>query len=387
MRCARTDKGVHAAGNIISLKLIQGDPDIVSKINDKLSEQIRVWGIQRVNNSFSCYQLCDSRIYEYLIPTLAFLPPHPSSFLGKKLDELAKEVGDEEGYRSRQEEVSTWWETIDRDTIAPLVKELPDDIRDAVVKGLWNEKTEESESSEGAAAKVETKTESTEDAAVEAETKTESTAEEPAIDEEKLLRVAEAVKSIRIAYHKMRQTYRIDAARLKRVQAAFETYVGTKRFHNYTVQKKFTDASSQRHIKSFVVSDKPIVIGDTEWLSLKVHGASFMMHQIRKMVSLATLTVRCGSKPEIINESFKNVRMAIPKAPGLGLLLERPVFESFNARAAKTLKDVEPIRFEKWEKEMEEFKNREIYERIFREEEEIHAYVFSCPQRSFESLS
>src|SRR6201999_1498887 len=48
-RCARTDKGVHAAGNVISLKLIIEDTDIVRKINENLPPQIRVWGIERTN--------------------------------------------------------------------------------------------------------------------------------------------------------------------------------------------------------------------------------------------------------------------------------------------------------------------------------------------------
>lgn len=87
VRCARTDKGVHAAGNVISLKLIVEDPNIVQTINENLPAQIRVWGMERTNGSFSCYQTCDSRWYEYLIPTFAFIPPHPQSFLGKKLGE------------------------------------------------------------------------------------------------------------------------------------------------------------------------------------------------------------------------------------------------------------------------------------------------------------
>lgn len=43
-RAARTDKGVHAAGNLVSLKMIIEDPDIVAKVNSYLPEQIRVWG-------------------------------------------------------------------------------------------------------------------------------------------------------------------------------------------------------------------------------------------------------------------------------------------------------------------------------------------------------
>ncbi len=104
VRCARTDKGVHAAGNVISLKLIVEDDDIVARINSKLSPQIRVWGIQRTTGSFSCYQACDSRWYEYLIPTHAFLPPHPASFLGKRLAHDAAKYDDEAGFRARQHE-------------------------------------------------------------------------------------------------------------------------------------------------------------------------------------------------------------------------------------------------------------------------------------------
>lgn len=62
VRCARTDKGVHAAGNVISLKLIIEEEDIVEKINSHLSPQIRIWGMQRTTGSFSCYQACDSTL-------------------------------------------------------------------------------------------------------------------------------------------------------------------------------------------------------------------------------------------------------------------------------------------------------------------------------------
>ncbi|KAJ1931375.1 tRNA pseudouridine synthase 1, partial [Linderina macrospora] len=74
-RAARTDKGVHAAGQAVSLKMIIEDPEIVSKINEKLPEQIRVWGYVRVIRSFNAKTMCDSRVYEYLLPTYVFMPP------------------------------------------------------------------------------------------------------------------------------------------------------------------------------------------------------------------------------------------------------------------------------------------------------------------------
>ena len=67
-------------------------------------------------------------------------------------------------------------------------------------------------------------------------------------------------------------------------------------------------------------------------------------------------------------------RLSIPKAPGLGLLLERPVFDAYNEKLVGEF-GRESIDFSKFGKEMEEFKQREIYERIFREEDRDHPYV------------
>lgn len=138
IRCARTDKGVHAAGNLISLKLIVEDPDIVSKINEKLSPQIRVWGIERTNGSFSAYQFCDSRIYEYMIPTHCFIPPHPKSFLGKKMVELAQEANDLEGYLDRQKEVADVWTEMEEKYFKPVIEDIDPTIRDLALKVFYD---------------------------------------------------------------------------------------------------------------------------------------------------------------------------------------------------------------------------------------------------------
>jgi len=85
------------------------------------------------------------------------------------------------------------------------------------------------------------------------------------------------------------------------------------------------------------------------------------------MVGMVALTVRCGTDPKIMEESFGNVIVRIPKVPGLGLLLERPVFDSYNEKSA-TQNGREKVDFNKYNKEIEDFKEREIYQRIFREE-------------------
>lgn len=399
VRCARTDKGVHAAGNMVSLKLIVEDEDIVQKINAELSPQIRVWGIERTIGSFSCYQACDSRWYEYLIPSYSFLPPHPSSWLAKQLEIIADEAGDREGYESRQEEVRGFWEKIDEEDIKPILETIDEDIRWEVVKALQGEeeagaKTTKTDADVEQTVKIgstvtleplggEAKSETTEEAAIIINEPSQTSADNAQTEEtesEHTLRLRAATKRLRNAYVDAKRKYRIPQSRIAKIQSGLNKYLGTKNYHNYTIQKTFKDPSCKRHIKSFKVNTSPILIGDgpdaekTEWLSLKVHGQSFMMHQIRKMVGMVTLLVRAGAPiSPIMNESFTAARFSIPKVPGLGLLLERPVFDSYNKLQAPK-HGREKLDFDRYETELEAFKQREIYERIFREEEEKNEF-------------
>jgi len=415
VRCARTDKNVHAAGNMISLKLIVEDPDIVEKINENLHPQIRVWGIERTIGSFSCYQACDSRWYEYLIPTLAFLPPHPSSWLAKNLERIADEAGDREGYESRQADVKDFWPKVEEEQIKAILDTIDEDIRWDVVKALQGEEeasakavkpdadaeepvkagasvkkedTEVKEEPEVKDGKTEIKEEKPEIKEEKPEVKDENSAQviktdgaeaTTVIDKEhqdRVQRLRAATKAVRAAYNAAKRRYRITEARIDRVQQALNNYLGTRNYHNYTVQKAFKDPSANRHIKSFVVNRKPILIGDgpeeekTEWLSLKVHGQSFMMHQIRKMIGMVTLLVRSGSDiDKTMAHSFTDAKYSIPKVPGLGLMLERPVFDSYNSMQASK-HEREPLRFDKYDDKIEEFKHREIYARMFAEEQQ-----------------
>lgn len=388
VRCARTDKGVHAAGNVISLKLIVEEPNIIQTINDNLPPQIRVWGIERTNGSFSCYQTCDSRWYEYLIPTYSFLPPHPESYLGKKLVESAEKEGVFETYQSLQEDVADFWKHTRDNYVQPILDKLDLEMRESVMSSIHN-----SEDDDAAAKKVVKKQEKGEpNLQVEAMEVGQETAtsndnvpkvENDAVpapsfanaESKSVLTPLEiAVKEVKMAYITAKKAYRISTVRRQRVQDSLECYLGTRNFHNYTIQKSYSDPSAKRVIRSFKVGADPIIINDTEWLSLKVHGQSFMMHQIRKMVAMVALVVRCGTQKSIIQDSYGPANISIPKAPGLGLLLERPVFDSYNQKAMNEYKK-EKIDFDKYQTEMEEFKQREIYDRIFREEEKDHQYV------------
>lgn len=377
VRCARTDKGVHAAGNVLSLKLIVEDEDLVDKINQHLPDQIRVWGIQRTSNGFSCYQACDSRWYEYLMPSYSLLPPQPHSFLGKKLTDSAREKGVYDQYLDRLDDVKGFWEEVEKNDIQPILEQLDADVRAEVLRrlhdtqdqALTDEGMPTQPDSEVVAKDVEMKdVEPPQDA----ELPQDAEAAEPSIDaqdsaKKELTPVDLALRDVKAAYVAAKRRYRVTPPRIEKLQQALNLYLGTHNYHNYTILKSHKDPSAKRHIKSFEVNTTPIQIGDTQWLSLKVHGQSFMMHQIRKMVAMAVMVVRCGAPLETIAESYGSRRISIPKAPGLGLMLERPMFTEYNKKAAGLGK--EAIDLSKWEAQIEAFKDQHIYRRMFELEE------------------
>jgi tRNA pseudouridine38-40 synthase len=290
------------------------------------------------------------------------------------LVESAEEEGVFETYQSHQEDVASFWKDAEDAYVEPILDKLDPEMRDAVIATIHSSEEETDNQ------KKLTKKQIKEDRKSKLEAM-DGVAEPDvvALKEEKpepesvsiLTPLEKAIKEVKAAYVNAKKAYRISAFRRQRVQEALDCYVGTRNFHNYTIQKTFSDPSAKRVIRSFKVGPNPIIINDTEWLSLKVHGQSFMMHQIRKMVAMAALVVRCGTSKDLIIDSYGPANISIPKAPGLGLLLERPVFDSYNERAVREFSR-EKLDFDKYKKEMDEFKQREIYDRIFREEEKDH---------------
>eukprot|EP00894_Picocystis_sp_ML_P003764 jgi/Pico_ML_1/54281/g4653.t1 len=76
-RCSRTDKGVHAACNVVSLKLVvepdafEKDPEgieIAERVNQHLPNDLNVSSVKRVSKSFRAREWCKSRTYEYYVP-------------------------------------------------------------------------------------------------------------------------------------------------------------------------------------------------------------------------------------------------------------------------------------------------------------------------------
>ena len=202
-------------------------------MNQYLPKQIRVWGYSRVNNSFQAKNNCDSRIYEYLLPTYVLDIVDPDLY---PFSTVAVESG----------------------------------IGDAVLN----------------------------------------------FEDRELQRPDKKVFD-------MMRSFRIDGPTLVKLKELFKQYEGTNtNFHNFTVGKHFKDRSSVRNIHSFTVGE-PFIKNGLEWVSLKVHGQSFMLHQIRKMVGMVVMMIRTKTPNSLLKLCFGETRLNIPKAPALGLLLEQ----------------------------------------------------------------
>lgn len=125
--------------------------------------------------------------------------------------------------------------------------------------------------------------------------------------------------------------YRIDSDRLLRVRKVLQNFVGTHNFHNFTSGVKYEEKCARRYIISWDVSE-PFVRDGLEFVTLRVKGQSFMLHQIRKMIGVTVAVVRGYCGEELIQRSYGSEKIDIPKAPGLGLVLEDLHFEAYNKK-------------------------------------------------------
>nr|XP_054095125.1 pseudouridylate synthase 1 homolog isoform X1 [Callithrix jacchus] len=263
-RCARTDKGVSAAGQVVSLKvwLIDG---ILEKINRHLPSHIRILGLKRVTGGFNSKNKCDARTYCYLLPTFAF------------------------AHKDR-------------------------DVQD--------------------------------------------------------------------------ETYRLSAETLQQVNRLLACYEGTHNFHNFTSQKGPQEPSARRYILE-MYCEEPFVREGLEFAVIRVKGQSFMMHQIRKMVGLVVAIVKGYAPESLLERSWGTEKVDVPKAPGLGLVLERVHFEKYNQRFGNDGLH-EPLDWAQEEGKVAAFKEEYIYPTIIgteRNERSMAQWLSTLPIHNFSATA
>lgn len=235
-RAARTDKGVSAAVQVLSMCLpTEKVSSLASELNEVLPEKIHVYGAIRTTKYFDAKNYCCGRTYSYLLPTFALAPPESKT---------------DESFRAS--------------------KEIMDE------------------------------------------------------------------------FNKILNYYR-----------------GTHNFHNFTSGKENTDTSAMRYIVS-IECGQPFVLDGLEFAVIRLRGQSFMLHQIRKMVGMAIAIMKGFANIKALEESFGPKKMDVPRAPGLGLMLEDVHYERYNQKfGGKGIH--ENLSWSQWSEEIFQFKEKHIY--------------------------
>ena len=254
MRACRTDKGVHAAMQVVSckLKLPESLPLMVSTLNSLLPCDIRIFDIVRTVNGFQARTFCESRVYEYLLPTFVF---------EKDLDWSLEHI-----FQNGQPESSA---------------AVSDEESETAIKA--SERVPESKK-----AKFEDEVENVLDVVSSEEEVLNETPQDWIVPESIL---------------RQQSAFRLSTCQFERLQSVLSHFEGIHKFHNYTIGKDSQEKNATRQIRSFNVS-KPFLIencsdedaegtrSSCEWIKLRVHGNSFMLHQIRKFVGKSISTAQ-----------------------------------------------------------------------------------------------
>lgn len=126
--------------------------------------------------------------------------------------------------------------------------------------------------------------------------------------------------------------YRSTEENKESLATALNRYVGTNSYHSYTSGKVAGDDSAKRYIISFDITDVFIDENGMEWMTTNVVGQSFLLHQIRKMISMAIDVARGAVDKDFMEMSFSDTKINTNTAPAQGLFLDMSYFDSYNRK-------------------------------------------------------
>lgn len=155
-----------------------------------------------------------------------------------------------------------------------------------------------------------------------------------------------------------------------------KAFIGTHPFHNFTAKVDASDMGAQRYMMSIDVG-QPRVFSGVAFVLVSIQGQSFMLHQIRKMIGTAIAIVRDGEASRhmlVLNGMWAPHKLPLPMAPGLGLLLVKCHFDSYNQRM-KREKTQRPLEWTEVQAEMDEFKWSALLAPIVATELKEHSMV------------
>lgn len=331
-RASRTDKGVHALKNLISVRLqfplkATQDNDFthcVETLNKILPTDIRVYKIQPVTSSFNAYMMCVGRRYQYYLPTCALC--------------------------SKEE-----FDTLLPHAVAPQF--VTEDDMGIETEGQEATEGAEEEADAGEGSHTGEKRSRNKDEDDDAKHRPASSKNEPRRVNNDIKYGAEPMnvfKNITEEHMKRLATYRINATNLERARRLFQLYLGTKPFHNFTPGGKPSNMATMRYMQKITVNEPEVLVPSLaegqenealqrhltstyaegmEWVRIEIEGQSFMLNQIRKMIGCVISVMVLGLPDYFVTDCVQtNVIRGIPMAPANGLFLSYLDFALYNKR-------------------------------------------------------
>uniref|UniRef100_A0AC35TUW9 tRNA pseudouridine synthase n=1 Tax=Rhabditophanes sp. KR3021 TaxID=114890 RepID=A0AC35TUW9_9BILA len=170
--------------------------------------------------------------------------------------------------------------------------------------------------------------------------------------------------------------YRLSPEQVGEVNEILNIYKGTHNFFNYTSKRDSDDKSCIRYIIDFKLGEPYKYVDDIhkkehEFVTVYIKGQSFMLHQIRKMIGMTIAVIRGFTTRSEIQRTFEGIRMDVPKAPGLGLVLEQVHYDAYDKRWNNSHPTLDNWG-EEVDKEIEKLKMTLVYKEIF--ETECHNF-------------
>lgn len=413
MRAARTDKGVSAVGQVVSLKMVLEPPGMLQRINDALPEQVRVFGFNRATNGFDSRKHCDKRRYEYILPEWAFdsrinrgreqratAAAEGAAFAGGEIAgaSLSPPQQDEQQQRQQQEQegrppqqdgqpqASKQEENrevqqepqadLDQQAAAPAASP-----KAAQVAAEGVDKTEADVAGAGqSSAAAGGGAASSDAAAMVPASATAEPAAEPGPSSEPAAAPPPAAGTtagagtpaaaatakpvavpVPVPVLDPGEPFVFTEAHAQRLTQILANFEGTHNFHNYTVRKEASAPDAKRYILSFSCPGV-IEINGQRWVKMVVVGQSFMLHQIRKLVGMAVAVMR-GDAPESCLALALNTTADLntPMAPELGLFLDECYYSAYNKQWGDLHCALQQADFQQ---QVDEFKYKRLYPHI-----------------------
>lgn len=117
------------------------------------------------------------------------------------------------------------------------------------------------------------------------------------------------------------------------LKESVKKFVGTKNFHNYTRKGNPKEKTNTRYMMEMTVErvggeELQAILGKApanQYLRFRLHGQSFIYHQIRKMIGSLIQMVQEQMDDSFLDNTFIQNKQPIWLAPSQGLLLDHVI--------------------------------------------------------------